>query len=138
MFSLTGLRSLNLVKVLSALRTKALRKGVWFASLSYEDRVLAGLIKTNVKIVKNATLATVIARILSKLFLAIKQSTFLSRIEMLGRPIAQNFSEKAQSMGNRDAQNWANDPNYIRYLGLMVLHGNQAPRIMVHSVTTTN
>jgi len=138
MFRLTGLKSLDLVKVLSALRTRALRNGVWFASLSHEDRVLAGLINKNVKIVKNATLATVIARIMSKLFYGIKHSTFLSRIEVIGRPIAQSISEKAYSMGNKYAINWANDPNYIRYLGLNAYHSNQASGLMVHTVTTKN
>lgn len=138
MFRLTGLKSLDLVKVLSALRTKALRNGVWFASLSHEDRVLAGLINKNVKIVKNATLATVIARIMSKLFYGITHSTFLSRIEVLGRPIAQSISEKAFSMGNKDAVNWAKDPNYIRHLGMMAYHSNQGTRFLVHAVTTKN
>jgi len=138
MFRLTGQRSSDLLKVLSTLRTKAIRNGVWFASLSHEDRVLAGLIHTNIKIVKNATLATVIARIMSKLFCALKHSTFLSRIEMLGRPIAQSISEKAYSMGNKDAITWANDPNYIRYLGIIAHHSNQAPRLTIHAVTTRN
>jgi len=138
MFRLTGPKPLDLVKVLYTLRTKALRNGVWFASLSHEDRVLASLINKNVKIVKNATLATVIARIMSKLLCALKRSTFLSRIELLGRPIARINSEKAYLMGNKDAVNWANDPNYIRYLGMMAYHSNQAPGLMVHAVTARN
>ncbi|MFY3740873.1 MAG: hypothetical protein HMLIMOIP_001318 [Candidatus Nitrosomirales archaeon] len=121
-----GARPLNLLAVLSSLRTKALRSGVWFASLSHEDRVLASLIAKNIKIVKNATLATVIARIVCKLFQGLKNASFLSRIEALGRPIAQNYSEKALLMGNKDALDWANDPNYIRYLGMMAYHYNPA------------
>jgi hypothetical protein len=119
MFRLTGTHSPDLVKALSTMRTKALRSGVWFASLSYEDRVLASLINKNIKIVKNATLATVIARIISKLFHAIKNSSFLSRIEEIGRPIAEAYGGKAYSMGNKDGLNWANDPNYVRYMGIM-------------------
>lgn len=131
MFRIKGLRSLDLVKVLSALRTKALRNGIWFESLSYEDRVLAGLINKNIKIVKNATLAAVIARIMGKLFHALKQSTFLAKIEMLGRPLAERISEKAYSMGNKDAQNWAKDANFIRYLGSSAYQNKGATSLLI-------
>jgi hypothetical protein len=130
MFRVTGPNPPNLVKVLSALRTKALRKGVWFASLSYEDRVLAGLINKNIKIVKNATLAAVIARIMGKLFCAIRKSPFLFRVEQLGRPIAETYSEKAYSMGNKDAIHWANSPNFVRYLGMMAYYSHPTTRIL--------
>src|SRR4051794_30346351 len=114
MFRFAGSKPLDLVKVLSTLRTKALRTGVWFSALSHEDRVLAGMINKHIKIVKNATLATVMARIMGKLFYGIKNASFLSRIDGIGRPIAQAYSEKAYSMGNKDALKWADDPRYIR------------------------
>ncbi|TLY06250.1 MAG: hypothetical protein E6K88_08640 [Thaumarchaeota archaeon] len=115
------------------MRTKALRTGVWFASLSHEDRVLASLINRHIKIVKNTTLAVVIARIMGKLFYAMKHTSFLSKIAGIGRPIAQMYSEKAYSMGNMDALKWANDPNYIRYLGLMEYHSNSMNRLLVQN-----
>ena len=136
MFRLTGLKSLDILKVLAALRTKALREGVWFASLSHEDRVLASLIGKNIKIVKNATLAAVVARILGKLFSALKNSTFLSRIEILGRPIAQAYSEKAYEMGNKAALIWADDQNYARYLGLIASQSNSLKSLR-HTLSAT-
>jgi hypothetical protein len=137
MLRLIGSKSLDLLRVLSALRTKALRNGVWFSSLSHEDRVLASLINRNIKIVKNATLATVIARIMSKLFFALKNSAFLSRIDLLGRPIAQAYSEKAYSMGNSDALRWSNDANYVRYLGMMATHNNNSTSEVLVRIATT-
>jgi hypothetical protein len=137
MFRLIGLQSVDLLKVLSKLRTKALRNGIWFASLSHEDRVLASLINKNIKIVKNATLATVIARIMGKLFFALKNSSFLSRIEMLGRPVAQAYSKKAYSMGNLDALKWSDDANYVRYLGMMALQGNNSALEVTVRITPT-
>ena len=134
MFRVIGPKPVDLVKVLSTLRTKALRTGVWFASLSHEDRVLASLINQNIKIVKNTTLATVIARIMGKLFYAIRNSSFLSKIAGIGRPIARMYAEKAHSMGNKDALNWAEDPNYVRYLGLMAYHSNAMTRAIVHNI----
>lgn len=124
MFRFNASKPLDLLKVMSTLRTKALRTGVWFASLSHEDRMLASMINRHVKIVKNATLATVMARIIGKILYAIKTSSFLSRIEAIGRPIAQAYSRKAHAMGNKNAIDWAEDPRYIRYLGEMAYHNN--------------
>ena len=75
------------------------------------------MISKHIKIVKNTTLATVIARIMGKVLYAIQNSSYLSMIERIGRPIAHVISEKAYSMGNKDALLWAQDLNFIRYLG---------------------
>jgi len=131
MLKLLKLRSTNLIHVLSALRTKALRSGVWFTSLSHEDRVLASMISRHIKIVKNATLATVMARIMGKVLYAIQNSSYLSRIERIGRPIAQIMSEKAHSMGNKDALEWAQDLNYVRYWGMVGYGANQMFKLAV-------
>ncbi|MFQ5940556.1 MAG: hypothetical protein ACE5KA_02510 [Nitrososphaerales archaeon] len=121
MSKLLGHGSTNLVEALSYMRARALRKGVWFGALTQQERVLTGLIRKNVKIVKNAMLATVIARIMGKLIYAIKNS-FFDKIEKLGRPIARAMAIGAYSCGNKDALNWMEDLNYIRYLGLMTYY----------------
>lgn len=108
----------NLIETLTALRQRALRRGIWFQTLTLEDRILANLIQRHVKIVKNATLATVIARIMGKLLLAIK-NYFLNRLDAIGRPIATAVALKAYSYGNKGALAWLQDVNYIRYMGLM-------------------
>ena len=113
--------SQNLPRILTTLRTKAIRSGIWFTSLTYEDRVLAGMISRHIKIVKNAMLATVIARIMSKLFHALRDCSYTARIEGLGRPLAKIYSELAFSFGNADAKKWAEDKNYARYLGMSAL-----------------
>ncbi|HJS82095.1 MAG TPA: hypothetical protein VJ742_04590 [Nitrososphaera sp.] len=107
----------NLIDTLMTLRRKALRTGIWFRSLSVEDRILANLIERHVKIVKNTTLATVIARIMGKLLVAIK-NTFLDRLVMAGRPIAEAVAMKAYSYGNKEALGWTQDLNYVKYMGL--------------------
>jgi hypothetical protein len=107
----------NLIETLMALRQRALRRGIWFQTLTLEDRVLANLIQRHVKIVKNTTLATVVARIMGKLLLGIKNN-FLNRLETIGRPIANAVAMKAFSYGNKEAQDWVRDVNYIRYMGL--------------------
>jgi hypothetical protein len=125
MFRFIASKPLDLLKMMSTLRTKALRTGVWFTSLSHEDRMLASMINRHIKIVKNATLATVMARIICKILHAIKTSSFLTRIEAIGRPMARAYSGKAYAMGNKNAPNWAEDTRYIRYLGQMAYHNNR-------------
>ena len=69
------------------------------------------------KIVKNTTLATVIARIMGKLLSALKNG-FQDRLAMAGRPIAEAVAMKAYSYGNKKALDWIQDLNYVRYMGL--------------------
>lgn len=111
-------RTPNLLKILSILKIKAFRKKVWYTALSLEERVLTELIVNHIKIVRNPTLATVVARIIVKLTYRLKNSYFFE-IERIGRPIAMFMSEKAFSYGNRDALNWVKDKNYVRYLGII-------------------
>ncbi len=113
--------SANLIEILSNLRTKAFRKRIWYDTLTDQERTLTSLIIKNVKIVKNAVLATVIGRIMGKLVHAIKNS-FLDKIEKLGRPIALAMAKGAYNCGNKDALNWMENLNYIRYLGLMAYY----------------
>jgi hypothetical protein len=111
----------NLIETLSKLRTRALRKRIWFDTLTDQERILTGLIIKHIKIVKNGVLATVIARIMGKLVHAIKNS-FMNKIEQLGRSIAMSMAMGAYSCGNKEAFSWAENLNYIRYLGLMAYH----------------
>ena len=123
MISLSWRWSPNLIEVLSTLRTKALRKGIWFQTLSNEERVLTGLVRKHVKIVKNATLATVIARLIVKLICGIKNS-FLDMIERRGRPIAELWAKAACAMGWEEESNWIHDRNIVRWYGLTAYYSN--------------
>ena len=128
--------SANLIDTLSNLRTKAFRKRIWYEALTDQERVLTSLIIKNIKIVKNTVLATVIGRIMGKLVHAIKNS-FLDRIERLGRPIALAMAKGAYSCGNKDALNWMENLNYIRYLGLMAYYDPRR-RFLVSSGGSSN
>jgi len=106
----------DLMKTLDILRTKALRKGIWFTTMSTEERVLAGLIKRYVKIVRNTTLATVLARMIVKLIQALRDA-FWKMIETIGRPMAERAAKGACMIG-WDASKWAIDPNIVTWYGL--------------------
>jgi hypothetical protein len=110
------------------LRKRALRKGIWFSSLTLADRILAEMIGKYLKIVRNATLATVIARILGKLVCALRNS-FMDTIESIGKPVVAAVAMKAYSFGNKQALEWPQDLNYVRYLGMMAdpSRGNDDP-----------
>ncbi len=120
---LLGHGSPNVIEVLSNLRIRALRKGVWFRALTQQERVLTSLIRRYVKIVNNAMLATVIARIMGKLIYAIK-NCFSDLIEGIGRPIAEAWSRSASAMGWKEATTWVKDTHIIRWFGLTAYYSN--------------
>lgn len=115
---------LNLIETLSDLRKRALRKRVWYSALNLQERMITGLITRHIKIVRNATLATVIARIIVKLIPAIKNA-FLGMIERIGRPIAERNALASYRHGNKDALGWKDDLNYIRFLGLSAYYSRR-------------
>ncbi len=129
MYKLLKYGSPNLIEALANLKKKALRKGIWFQTLSTNERVLASLIGKYVKIVKNSALATVIARIIVKLIYGIKNS-FIHMIESRGRPIAESWARAACAMGWKDASKWVEDINILRWYGFTAYYskGGSWPR----------
>ncbi len=115
--------SRNVIEILSNLRTRALRKRIWFQSLTDQDRILCGLITRHVKIVNNATLATVIARILGKLISGL-QNSFLTMIDRIGRPIAESSYRAAHAMGWVGSSKWINDQEIVRWYGFSAYYSN--------------
>ena len=124
MFKLFGRGSPNLVETLSYLRTKALRKRIWFQALTTQERILTGLIRNNVKIVRNATLATVIARIIVKLISELKNA-FSDKIEKMGRPIAEAWARGASTTGWNEVSKWVDDVDIVKWFGLMAYYANR-------------
>ena len=107
----------SLIGMLPNLRTRALRKKVWFATLTNQERVLVSLLRRHVNEVKSGTLAMVVAKIIVKLMRAIKNG-FWNKIERIGRPIAEAAGRGASSIGWKDAAKWAEDVNIVRWYGL--------------------
>ena len=107
----------NLLEILPNLRTRALRKNIWFATLTNQERVLVGLLRRYVNVVNSETLAMVVAKIIVKLMLAIR-NTLWNKIERIGRSIAEAAGRGASSIGWKDAAKWAEDVNIVRWYGL--------------------
>ncbi|MCS6768442.1 MAG: hypothetical protein NZ517_06885 [Candidatus Nitrosocaldus sp.] len=63
----------NLVSMLSMLKSRAIRSRVWYRALSIHERVLVGLVGRYIQDVRNRQLAIVLARIAMKLSIAVNQ-----------------------------------------------------------------
>lgn len=116
---------------LVTLRTKAFRRRVWYKTLK---RIERGLVDSVIKVVdeiRSVLLAKVLTKIAEKLRAAL-ESTF-KRVFMrvraeVGQPLAQKLSLLAQSWGNNQAYEWADDNQFIQYLTVTSI--NNPP--MVH------
>ena len=101
---------------LAGLKTRALRKRVWYRVL---DRVERGLLDLTIRWVDNVRsgrLAEMLLRILAKLARAMEQG--MARVLAVGRGLALQASLLAVRWGNSQAYAWRFDESFWRGLGL--------------------
>jgi hypothetical protein len=102
---------------LAEAKKSALRRGVWFRSLSRIERGVIDLTVRYVDSIKSTKLAKVVTVIMEKL-----QSAMESKLDKLvrnvGLPLAKKISDIAVSWGNRLALKWAQDVAFGRFLML--------------------
>ena len=103
---------------LMKLKTKAIRSGVWFRSLSRIDRVLFDLTMKVADTVRSFILAKNILSIVRKLESSMA-SKFLCAVQEIGFPLARKLSVIAQEWGNEAAREWKYDKGYAKYLAAM-------------------
>jgi hypothetical protein len=99
---------------LAGLKTRALRKRVWFRVL---DRIERGLLDLTIRWVDNvrsARLTEMLLRILVKLARAMEQG--MARVLVVGRELALRASVLAVRWGNVDAYSWRLDRGF--WLGI--------------------
>ena len=97
---------------LAGLKTRALRKRVWYRVL---DRVERGLLDLTIRWVDNVRsrrLTETLLRILVKLAQAMEQGT--ARVLVVGRELALRASVLAVGWGNPDAFSWRFDESFWR------------------------
>ena len=102
-------------EVIVGLRTRALRRRVWFNAL---DRIERGLVDVTIRWVdrvRSGRLATVLLRILAKLARAMEHG--MVRVLERGRSMALWLSELAVGWGNSLAFAWRDDLAFQRALG---------------------
>lgn len=101
----------NLIKA----KQLALRRKVWFRSLSRLERGILDLTIRYVDSVKSTLLAKVLTAVLEKLQLA-TENVADRLVRLIGFPLAKKASQIATSWGNMSALAWAKDAGFARYL----------------------
>ena len=101
-----------------SMKSKALRRGVWFNALDHVERGILSLTARVVKKVVSVKLGVILVRILSKLRDAMN-GEFIKRVE-LGMMLARRIATQAVAWGYHEAETWASDNDFIRYLTLGV------------------
>ena len=104
-------------------RLKAMRAGVWFRALPRIDRVLIDLTISVANSVHSASLAKCILSVTRKLE-GLLESKLARAMREIGFPLACKLSLFAQKWGNRNAQEWTKDTDFVRYLAVMKLNGH--------------
>jgi hypothetical protein len=101
-------------RVLVDLKTRSLRRRVWYRVLDRVERGLVDLTIRWVDRVRNGTMARVLLRILRKLAQALEQG--MARVLAVGRELALRASELAVGWGNEEAYAWRFDEAFWRGL----------------------
>ena len=100
---------------LAEAKKSALRRGVWFRTLSRLERGVIDLTVRYVDSIKSTKLAQVVTAIIGKLQHAM-ESSLDSLVRTIGLPLAQKISNIAVSWGNHLAALWAEDRAFARFL----------------------
>jgi len=103
-------------EVLGGLKTRGLRRRLWYSALSRMERGLVDLTIRWVDKVRSGRMTETLLRILVKLALALE--TGMGRVLGRGRVLAIRASELAVGWGNSQAYAWRYDDSYALALGL--------------------
>ena len=106
---------------LSSVRSRALRRGVWFKALDTLERGILTLASRVVDRVESAVLGVEIVKILRKLTDAMK-SRFVRRMEEYGFGRALKMAGQAVEWGYAMAVDWSSDLGFVRYLTVLDLN----------------
>jgi len=105
-------------------KTRALRRGVWFRALTKMERACLDLAIMVVVRVRSNLLQKLLCSLINKLE-EIMQSQVQRLTREVGKALANKLSQIAHAWGNKSAAKWAKDPVFIRYLTIAYL--NAAP-----------
>lgn len=102
-------------------KSKAVKKGIWYETLSRAERAIVDLTIKCVEKVRSPALAKAIAKIIGKITQTLQQG-FLQKAREIGSDIAKQVTLIAQKWGNTKSSNWADDTNFIIFLGVTALN----------------
>lgn len=120
--TLTGLAEVRIAD-LARIRSRAIRRGVWFKALS---RIERGILDLTIKVtdkVRSQLLLKTLRSIVKKLLTALESKVTLW-VRKVGRSLAKKLSLTAERWGNISARKWAEDKGFIQYLAVMKMNGS--------------
>lgn len=108
-------------KELARVRTMAIRRGVWYRTLSKTERALLDLTIRIVRKIRSFVLSRILASIMEKLQVRTKGG-FAASFYTLGQPLAERISRIAHRWGNTSATKWSADNSFARFLTIMYIN----------------
>lgn len=99
-------------------RARAFRGHVWFKTLNRLERGLLDSVIKVVDTVRSRLLMEVLSSIVKKLQMAL-ESPVTRMMKEVGESLAGRISLIAQSWGNKSAQRWKDDQEFVRFLAVM-------------------
>jgi len=107
--------------MLVSIRRVAMRKRVWFRVLDRCERAVVSLTIRCVERVRSVRLAMIVTAIVDKLKEAMK-GRVERLMETVGSSLARKIGEIAVSWGNLEAEKWALDQGFIKYVTVMEMN----------------
>lgn len=105
------------IQGLMKVRTRALRRGVWFKALSRIERSIVELTIRCVEKIHSDVLMKAVVTILDRLLETLEED-YLKRVERVGREIVEKICEIARLWGNPHAWTWKYDLRFVKFLGV--------------------
>jgi len=99
------------------IKTRALRRRVWFKATSRLERGIVDLTIRCVERIRSPVLAGILSEIVRRILRALENG-FLKRAEKIGAKIAERVCGFALAWGNNTASSWKHDPSFVRFLGV--------------------
>jgi len=102
-------------------KTRALRRGVWYRALTRVERACIDLVIKVVERVRSCLLQRVLSSVLGKLEEAM-ESQVQRLMREIGGTLALKLSQIAQGWGNKSAQSWSGDKGFTQYLTITYMN----------------
>ncbi|RLI40192.1 hypothetical protein DRO69_13240 [Candidatus Bathyarchaeota archaeon] len=105
------------------IKIKAMRRKVWFRTLTRSERAQIDLTIRYVQKVRSLLLTKVLVSIVRKLK-DVLESRVARAIREVGFSLAEKLSQIAKSWGNNSASRWVEDHGFTQYLTIMWMNAS--------------
>jgi len=102
-------------------KTRALRRGVWFKVLTRVERACIDLAIKVVERVRSRLLQKVLFSVMKKLE-EVMESQVCRLMREVGDSLAQKLSQIAQDWGNKSSVGWAKDTGFVQFLTITYMN----------------